>query len=321
MIKSTIPIHILKVLAEHSSRQNRLSQKQILYYLRTEYGDNIVRNTLSRYIKELRDEGYIDGVKGICLNRIFTNEEIKVLSDGLIYMKDIPKEQLYELAKKLDCFTYCGQSNYIQNKHIIDSIVHTQNPNVLINIAKLSDAIKDRKKVQLQYCKCDIHGTLHPDKCYEVSPYYIVTSKDHFYLLCYNERQDVEARRLDRILSVTRLKEKRVELNEIPYYSNGSFRLEEYMKTHIYMYSGENKHILLKVKQDNISDVIDWFGTEYRIIEQREEHVILRLYANEDAVVFWALQYGRIAEVMEPMSLRKKIYERVKEMERMYGEG
>ena len=202
---------------------------------------------------------------------------------------------------------------------MIDSIVHTQNPNVLNNIAKLSDAIKDRRKVQLQYCRCDIYGKLIADKTYKVSPYYIVTSKDHFYLLCYNGGQDIDARRLDRILSVTKLEGKRVELNEIPFYSNGCFRLEEYMKTHIYMYSGENKHILLKVNEDNISDVIDWIGTEYHIIEQQKGYVILRLYANEDAVVFWALQYGRIAEVLEPKSLRKKIYESVREMERMYG--
>lgn len=320
MIKSTIPIHILKILAEHSSDQNRLTQQQILYYLKTEYEDIVVRNTLSKYIRELRDEGYINGVKGICLNRIFTNEEIKVLSDGLIYMRDIPKEQLYELAKKLDCFTYCEHSNYIQNKHIIDSIVHTHNPNVLDNIARLNAAIKSRKKVCLQYFKCDIHGRLYKDKSYEVSPYYIVTSKDHFYLLCYNGRQNIEPRRLDRILSVTELEEKRVEIKEIPCYQNDSFRLEEYMKTHIYMYSGETKNILLKVKKKNIGDVIDWFGTEYRIMEEGEEYVNLRLYANEDAVVFWALQYGRIAEVLEPVSLRQKIYERVKELEGMYGE-
>ncbi|MBO4996660.1 MAG: hypothetical protein J6D02_01530 [Lachnospira sp.] len=67
-----------------------MSQKQILYYLRTEYEDTVVRNTLSRCITELRGEGYINGVKGIYLNRIFTDGEIKFLSDGIIYMRDIP---------------------------------------------------------------------------------------------------------------------------------------------------------------------------------------------------------------------------------------
>lgn len=319
MTKSTISIHILNVLATHSSPQKKLTQKQILYYLKNEYEDRIVRNTLSRYISELREEGYITGTKGICLNRMFTNEEIKVLSDGLIYMRDISKEQLYEIARKLDKFTDCEHSNLTQNKHAIDSVIHTQNPNVLDNIAKLNAAIKNRRKVQLQYCKYDVTGKLHPDKVYEMSPYYIVTSKDHFYLLSYNGRQNIEPRRLDRILSVTELEENRVEIKEIPCYRNDSFRLEEYMKTHIYMYSGETKNILLKVKKEYISDVIDWFGTEYRIMKEEEEYVNLRLYANEDAVVFWALQYGRIAEVLKPESLRGKIYERVRELEGMYG--
>lgn len=321
MVKSTVPIHILRILAEHASEQNKLTQKQILHYLKEEYEDIIVRNTLSRYIKELRDEGYITGVKGICLNRIFTDEEIKVLSDGLVYMRDLTKKQLYRIAKKLDRFTSRESSNYVQNKHIIDSIVHTHNPNVLMNIAVLNVAIRHRKKVRLQYCRCDVYGELYPDKEYEVSPYYIVTNKDHYYLLCYNNRKNIEPRRLDRILSVKELRENRTEIKDIPCYRNGNFRLEEYMKTHIYMYSGENKSICLKVKKKHISDVIDWFGTEYSIMKEQESTVIIRLYANEDAVVFWALQYGRIAEVVKPDSLRRKIYERVLELEGMYGEG
>ena len=68
------------------------------------------------------------------------------------------------------------------------------------------------------------------------------------------------------------------------------------------------------MKKENISDVIDWFETEYRIMEEGKEYVNLRLYTNEDAVVFRALQYGRIAEVLKPKSLREKIYERVRDL-------
>ena len=62
-----VSIYILEILATYSSSDHRLYQKEIQGYLLDFYGIKVVRRTLQVYIKELKDEGYIDGHKGIYL--------------------------------------------------------------------------------------------------------------------------------------------------------------------------------------------------------------------------------------------------------------
>ena len=62
-----VSIYILEILATYSSSDHRLYQKEIQGYLQDIYGIEVVRRTLQVYIKELKDEGYIDGHKGVYL--------------------------------------------------------------------------------------------------------------------------------------------------------------------------------------------------------------------------------------------------------------
>ena len=62
-----LSIYILVILASYSSSDHRLFQKEIQGYLLDIYGIEVVRRTLQVYIKELKDEGYIDGHKGVYL--------------------------------------------------------------------------------------------------------------------------------------------------------------------------------------------------------------------------------------------------------------
>lgn len=62
-----VSIYILEILATYSSSDHRLFQKEIQGYLQDIYGIKVVRRTLQVYIKELKDEGYIDGHKGVYL--------------------------------------------------------------------------------------------------------------------------------------------------------------------------------------------------------------------------------------------------------------
>lgn len=75
----------------------------------------------------------------------------------------------------------------------------------------------------------------------------------------------------------------------------------------IYIFSGDNKRIIMKIKIKNIGDFIDWYGMDYRIIESDEEDAVISIDANINAVYFWALQYGEIAEILEPIELRNKL--------------
>ena len=77
------------------------------------------------------------------------------------------------------------------------------------------------------------------------------------------------------------------------------------------MFSGESVPIKLKTTADMMSELTDWFGTDFRILEQKDDEIIVRLICNEKAMRYWALQYGPYVEILEPESLRARIKEDV----------
>ena len=62
-----VSIYILEILATYSSSDHRLYQKEIQGYLEDIYRVEVSRRTLQTHINELKDEGYIDGYKGVYL--------------------------------------------------------------------------------------------------------------------------------------------------------------------------------------------------------------------------------------------------------------
>ena len=316
--KGLLDIYILEILANHSSMKYRLKQKDIMHYLEEDYNIQVNRNTLSTYLEELKEYGYIAGDRGVYLVRKFSNSEIKLLINTIIYSKSIPSKDIHNIVCKLKDIAEPELRKNLRNVYYIDNMDHTENKNVCDIIETIDQAIQECKKIEITSCKYDVKGKLVETGTRIIDPYYIVAEKSRYYLLCYAGRLDIEPRRIDRISKVRILKEKRLDIKQIEKYKNYDFSIADYMREHIYMYSGENERITIKVKMDNIGDVIDSYGSDYRIVKVEEPDVIITIKANSNAVYFWALQYGGIAEIIKPVELRNRIKHGLEDMLEKY---
>lgn len=316
--KRLIGIFILEILDRYSDCRRRLSQKEILTYLDKEYNIVITRKTLSEYIYEMREAGYINGVRGVYKEKQFSDNELRLLVDGVLFGQHVPEKNATALINKLKQLSSNGMSNRIKHICYLERINHTINENLYDIIDMLDYAIEKNKKVELTLCAFDINGNLQNWGTKIVDPYYLVTDKCKYYLICYAGRNDdLENRRLDRISDVKVLEEYRTPIKKLKKYSNG-FDLADYMKEHIYMFSGDSKTIIIRIRRKNIGDLIDWYGREFRLIEEDSEYVTIRLEANENAVFYWALQYGQVAEILNPIQLRERITVTLDEMLEKY---
>ena len=313
-----IGFYILEILDEHSSKERKLMQSDILAYLKKDYNIMVTRNTLSKYLKELREKGRVTGARGVYSVREFSNNEIAIMLNSVTAVKAVPNAEIQNIVKKLRSMAEPEERGKFCHSYYLSDLNHTDNGNVGTIINTIQRAIEDRKKLEITACGYNVDGELQQGKTYIVDPYYIVMEKSRAYLLCYSGREDVEPRRIDRMENVKIMKEKRMEICQIDRYKNRTFQIEEYMKEHIYMYSGESARITLKIRKSKIGDFIDWFGKEYRKIQEQEEYIIIQVKANVEAVYFWSLQYSRIAEVIAPEKLRKKIKEGAEEIVKMY---
>ena len=94
--------------------------------------------------------------------------------------------------------------------------------------------------------------------------------------------------------------------------------LPKHMAEHIYMFSGESIDVIMLADKSIMTELVDWFGTDFRIIEEKEKEIKIRLRMNPDAMKYWALQYGYYAEVLEPTELREQIKDRIAVMAQRY---
>lgn len=317
-----IGVYILELVKKYASADYKITQEQLQYYLERDYSISITRKTLSGYISELREADYIVGERGIYGRRYFSDSELRLLIDGVLFGQHVPKENAYVLIKKLKDLSSVSMKNRIKHIYYLEGIRHTDNSSLYSILDSIDSAIEKRKQIEITQCSYNIKGELMDRHKSIVSPYYIVASRSMYYLICYAGRfDDVENRRIDRISSVKILSDKAVDLKDIGNYKQCPFNLAGYMKEHIYMFSGSSEWITMRVEKNAIGEVIDWYGKEYQVINENEESVTIRMYANCNAAYYWALQYGAKVEVLKPLTLRNRIKDGLMNMIQKYGEG
>jgi predicted DNA-binding transcriptional regulator YafY len=184
----------------------------------------------------------------------------------------------------------------------------------------INDAIAEKRKINFIYNDIGTDFKLHPrrEEPYVVNPYQIVANNGRFYLICnYDKYDNVAHFRIDRMTDVHELEEKIKPMKEVPEL-DGRLNLPKHMAEHIYMFSGPSSAIKLATTADMMSELVDWFGTDFKIMEQDGDRIVVRLNCNEKAMRFWALQYGPYVEVLGPESLRKQVKTDIAAMSKKY---
>ncbi len=114
------------------------------------------------------------------------------------------------------------------------------------------------------------------------------------------------------------LEDKAKPMKQLPELKDG-LNLPKHMAEHMYMFSGPSTPVTLETTEDMMSELVDWFGSYFRVEKIGADRIRARITCNEQAMRYWALQYGPYVEVTKPESLRKQIIEDINEMAGKYG--
>ena len=209
--KKMLSMHILGILRKYTDADHRLSQKEIGEILKNEYDMVVDRKSIKRNLMDLIDLGfeieYSESVRLVpnkvtgqleenCflsdfyLVRDFTDSELRLLIDSLLFSKHIPYSQCKELIGKLE-----GLSNrYFRARvgHIRtmpDLSLHSQQ--LFYTIEVLDEAISKGRQVSFTYNSYGTDKKLHPRRDeagnireYIVNPYQIAAANGRYYLIC-----------------------------------------------------------------------------------------------------------------------------------------
>ena len=328
--KKQIIINILDILKRYTDENHRLSQKEIAEILKNEYNMTVDRKSVKRNLSNLLEFGYpIEYSESIrmvpnkdtgkleesymlsdfYLERDFSDAELRLLIDSLLFSKHIPYSQCKELIEKLE-----GLSNkYFESKvkHICTLPENkSANKQLFYTIDVLDEAISKEKKVKFHYTEYGADKKLHnridrngKPKDYIINPYQIVATNGRYYLVCNNDKFDNLANyRVDRITDIQLLDDFAKPKRDVKGAENG-FDLSRHMKEHIYMFAGNSITVQFIAKKYIISDILDYFGEDVKFSNETEDEITASVTVNEQDMRYWALLYALQIKVISPQSL------------------
>lgn len=337
--KKMVIFNILEILKNYSDEDHRLTQQDIVKYLKDDYDMDIDRKTVLRNINDLIDEGMdieyeeSDRGEGKKKNTIKTNfyyhgnfedSELRLIIDGLLFSKYIPRRQCKELITKIENEGNSYFKSRVKYIALPEESVNV-NKDLFYNIDIIDEAISKNLKITFNYLsygidkkpyvRCDENGN---EREYKVMCIQMVATNNHYYLVCSDDKHSGVANyRIDRIKNIKLTKEKGTDKKEVEHLRS-TFNLPKHMMEHIYMYGNESGNVTFEFDSKILNDVIDWFGNNIDFRDLKNGMIEARTNVILDSMKFWALQYASYVKVLSPKSLVDDIKKTLKESIKRY---
>lgn len=339
--KKTIPMMILEVLREETDEKHHLSQKQIQGAVEAKYEMKVERRAIKRNLGNLKDMGYPiectettrmmpnpktgkleENVKtsDYWYAHKFTEPELRLLIDSLLFSKHLPYNQCKKLVGKLAELSSKYFKPHIRHVYTMPETL-PQNPELFWTIENLDEAIERKRKVAFQYLEYGTDGKQRPKldddgsvREYVVSPYQMAAKEGKYYLICnYDKYDDISNYRVDRIANIRILEDERIKpFDSLEGAQRMGFDLAKYMAEHVYMYSSANSRCKFRIKRDMISDVIDMFGHDVKFSDETDKFVTVSARVNERAMWQFAKNYAPDVLILEPKRLADQVKDEAK---------
>ena len=309
-------LYLKDIFMKYSDEEHILNSMDIAEHL-LEYGIECERKSIYKDIEILIEYG-LDIIKAtkpkngyFLASREFEIAELRLINDAIQSAGFISKKKTTSLLKKTDSLVSVYQADRLKGQVFVDRRNKCTNEEIFYNIDALDTAIKNEKKVKLNYCRRRLdekYTASNETREFKLSPYALVWSNDHYYLIANNEKYDnLMNLRIDRIKKVEELSQNRRHISEVSEYKN-SFDTADYVSKTFNMFSGKPEMTQLKCKTEILEEMLDRFGEKISIKKGEDGwfYVHDELFVN-DGLASWIMQFGDKIEVIYPSFLKNMI--------------
>lgn len=191
-----------------------------------------------------------------------------------------------------------------------DQINRTDNKELFYNIEIIQEAIDKNKKILFQYVRPYFEKG-NREKPYVINPYFLVNSQGRYYLICnYDYFNEIGNYKVDFIKNIKILEDERKPITEMKGFEKG-LDISKYINEHIYVFGKDSITATLKLSDENATTyVYEWFGENAKIYKKDNE-IYAEIKSNEQALIYWCLQYGESVELISPKETRDILKEKI----------
>ena len=317
--------YVLKILEKYSDENHFLTQEDIVKKIYSTYGMECERKSIGASLESLEELGY-DIVKvprkGCFLGeRNFEKSEVSYLVDAVFTSRAIPSGHARRLAEKVSSNLSMYEAKKYKYIFKADEISRSDNKQLFYTIDVINQAIELGKKIRFKYNKYVQNNQIEArknGKMYLVNPYFMVNSQGKYYLVCnYDYYDTLSNYRMEMITDIEIVDKDIKRINEVKGYEKG-INIAEYVNENIYMFGGAHVDACLRLEDEKaVNYVIDWFGKNAKIYS-KNNILYADIKTNEQALIYWAMQYGEVVEIISPLSTREKMKEIINKMYKKY---
>ena len=258
----------------------------------------------------------------ICKDQQFTDEELMFLMDAVQFSKHVDKDFAEEITGKLADLSNNKYSGIFEFHTKVNTTGYPVRKDFFVTLGDINEAIHQQRMISFFDNRFDVDKKLHhvSEKPLVVCPYRIAVTDGNYYLLCgFKGSSVIKSYRIDKITDVEILDERypaSIALKNATAYAN------DYLLEHRYMNPGVTVKVTLEIDRQILDDVIDSFGDKITIDRKgaSSNRLTVCIRSSEKDVIDWAMRYGESAEIIEPDYLREAIFERLRNIRRVYME-
>ena len=311
---------------EHGIKKHRDTIKNTLEELVDFYGDNIIK----RKITDLSEES--DYTYNYYYSQLFSNEELHVLINSVMFAKMLTDDQVKRLTKSLKSLAtehFIKELDYINTLPDKQYTINKRTINNFMKILKIiyenkHKATNSEKRIRFQFNNYGVddsgNATLSKSsaKKHELLPLRICEVNHRYYLIGYMEgKMQLYHYRIDLITDIEEKEYTGLEKNNIKEKLINSLTtktVSQYMSEHFYMFFGDAKEIIIEINSNNgfspdggYTLLFDTFGENWRLIEKKKDSIKVSVRCVVDAMKILVMQYIDRIKVIGPPDIKKEI--------------
>lgn len=324
-------LFIKDYLERFSDEDNPVGVDQIIEMLASK-GIECERKSIYSDVKTLKEYG-VDIITtrqpkngyAVC-TRDFELPELRLLIDAVQAANFITPKKTKELIKKIGTLCSNSQSSMLERQVYIEKRHKRTNEEIYYNIDIINRAIQQSRQIKFIYQKRKLAddgvSVVVEEKELYVSPYAMIWSNDHYYLIGNNPKYDnLMHTRIDRMKKVEITDVKSRHFSEVSSYKS-YFDSADYSAKLFNMYSGETQVLQICCHNSILEEIVDRFGMDstIRTDETRERFYLTTRCIVSDGLVSWIMQFGNKIEVIGPENLKQQIMKRAEEIHALYTE-
>lgn len=314
-------LRILQILEDETDREHPYTQAQIIKRLAEKYDITVERKAVGRNLSLLKEAGFgIESTKAGSFfdDRTFEQSELRLLVDSILCSRYINKKHSEDLIEKIVALGGKNFKSHVKHIYSVGKWSKSDNIEFFYNIEIADEAIEKAKQITFHYNKFDETARLKKTYRQIVSPYQMILHNQRYYLMAYNEYwKNMAFYRMDKITDVEILDKPQTPIKSVPGYKNG-IDYKDLATSRPYLYADKAEKIVVACDKALMDDVVDWFGNGVSVRKGNEGQIVVTLYASKDAMLYWALQYGKRAKVLEPEDLVQKIKQTLEDVLKSY---